>query len=133
MEACRIIGVLGLSLGGAVATEYARNNPELSCVINIDGGIYGEKLGMPISHPYLMLYSQENSDSNEIALNANKNPLIKSETIKDTKHMNYHDISFIYPILRLLKTVGKANPSKVINRRNQLIGDFISNVEATSA
>jgi dienelactone hydrolase len=128
-----ILGVLGFSLGGAVATEYSKQNTEISCAVNIDGGIYGEKLDLPITCPYLMLYSQQNSGSNDRSLITGGNTWIRSETIPDTKHLNFHDIASIYPILRLLKVVGKANPVDVLKRRNQLIADVVSNVETVGA
>ena len=128
-----IVGVLGLSLGGAVATEYSRQNTEIRCIVNMDGGIYGEKLDIPITCPYLMLYSQQNSGSNDLALNTDGNTWIRNETIPDTKHLNFHDIAAIYPILRLLKIVGKANPADVLTKRNQLIADFVSNVATVGA
>jgi dienelactone hydrolase len=124
-----ILGALGLSLGGAVATEYSKQNNDISCAVNIDGGIYGEMLDVPITCPYLMLYSQQNCDSNGLSLTTNGNAWIRNETIPDTKHLNFHDVASIYPILSLLKIVGKANPADVLQRRNQLISDFVSNVE----
>ena len=129
----QILGVLGLSLGGAVTTEYCKQNTDISCAVNIDGGIYGEKLDIPITCPYLMLYSQQNSGSNDLSLTTSGNSWMRNETIPDTKHSNFHDIAFIYPILRLLKVVGKANPADVLKRRNQLIAEFVSNVETVGA
>ena len=53
-----VVGVLGLSLGGSVATEYEKNHGPLPCVINMDGGLYGVHQGEPIGSNYLMLYSE---------------------------------------------------------------------------
>jgi len=128
-----IVGVLGFSLGGAVATEYSKQNTDIGCAVNIDGGIYGKKLDLPITCPYLMLYSQQNSGSNDRSLITSGNTWIRNETIPDTKHLNFHDIASIYPILRLLKVVGKADPADVLKRRNQLIADVVSNVETVGA
>jgi hypothetical protein len=80
-----------------------------------------------------MLYSQQNSGSNDRSLITSGNTWIRSETIPDTKHLNFHDIASIYPILRLLKVVGKANQVDVLKRRNQLIADVVSNVETVGA
>jgi dienelactone hydrolase len=127
-----ILGVLGFSLGGAVATEYSKQNTNISFAVNIDGGIYGKMLDLPITCPYLMLYSQQNSGSNDRSLITSGNTWIRNETIPDTKHLNFHDIASIYPILRLLKVVGKADPADVLKRRNQLIADVVSNVDTVS-
>jgi dienelactone hydrolase len=129
----KILGVLGFSLGGAVATEYSKQNTDISCAVNIDGGIYGEKSEIPITCPYLMLYSQQNSGSNDRSLITSGNEWIRNETIPDTKHLNFHDVASIYPILRLLKVVGKANPADVLKRRNKLIADVLSNIETVGA
>lgn len=123
-ERAKVVGVIGLSLGGAVATEYARTRP-VSCVVNMDGGIFGKQLDVQISQAYLMVYSQHNSGANDLVLGKHANRFVKTESIEDTKHLNLHDISFIYPVLKWLKVTGRANPAEVIRQRNRLVGDFV--------
>ena len=130
----RVIGAIGLSLGGAVATEYSRGTDnDVKCVVNMDGGIYGALLEKPINKPYLMLYSQHNSGINDRSLLSTDETKVTNETISGTKHLNYHDIAIVYPILKWLRIIGSANPMVVAERRNQLISSFISDVQELGA
>ena len=119
-------GAIGLSLGGAVATEYAKRSGEKpSCVVNMDGGIYGAEREKPIDTRCLMLYSQENDGSNDASLVASGGAEITRRTIAGTKHLNFHDIAAVYPALKWLGAIGSASPMAVINERNQSVSDFL--------
>ena len=48
---------VGLSVGGAVATELSKTDARCTAVVNMDGGLYGPHLEAPITVPYLMVYS----------------------------------------------------------------------------
>jgi Platelet-activating factor acetylhydrolase, isoform II len=125
-SATELIGVIGLSLGGAVATEYARQNSgRVSCVVNLDGGIYGSQLEKPIDTPYLMLYSHENDGTNDSSLATTDGVEITRKVIPDTKHLNFHDIAAVYPVLKWLGAIGSASPIAVVKERNQSISDFV--------
>ena len=120
------VGAIGLSLGGAVATEYAKRSGEKpSCVVNMDGGIYGAEREKPIDTRYLMLYSQENDGTNDACLAASGGTEITRRTIAGTKHLNFHDIAAVYPALKWLGVIGPANPMAVIDERNRSISDFL--------
>jgi dienelactone hydrolase len=48
----RIVGAVGLSLGGAVATEFSKaSGSRIQCVVNLDGGNYGELQDAPVRTP----------------------------------------------------------------------------------
>ena len=126
ISAASPVGAIGLSLGGAVATEYAkRARRKPSCVVNMDGGIYGAEREEPIATRYLMLYSQENDGSNDASLVASSGAEITRRTIAGTKHLNFHDIAAVYPALKWLRVIGSASPMAVINERNQSVSDFL--------
>lgn len=126
-EAVEVSGVLGLSLGGAVATEYSKRGAAgPKCVVNIDGGIYGTLLDQPIRGRYLMLYSEPNGDINAASLPGSDKTDVTTETFSGTKHLNFHDIAMIYPMLKWLRITGSAAPAVVIQRRNELIMEFVS-------
>ena len=121
-----VAGVIGLSLGGAVATEYARRNPAGDvCIVNMDGGIYGLQLEQPIATRYLMLYSEENNGNNARSLTATPGAAITNSVIPGTRHLNLHDIAAVYPALKWLGAIGSAHPATVIEKRNLLVSDFI--------
>lgn len=126
LSASAPVGAIGLSLGGAVATEYAKRSGEKpSCVVNMDGGIYGAEREKPIDTRYLMLYSQENDGTNEDCLAASGGAEITRRTIAGTKHLNFHDIAAVYPALKWLGAIGSASPMAVIDERNQSVSDFL--------
>ena len=120
------VAAIGLSLGGAVATEYSKRADEKPrCVVNMDGGIYGAEREKPIEARYLMLYSQENDGNNDAALAASRGAEITRRTIAATKHLNFHDIAAVYPALKWLGAIGSASPMAVINERNQSVSTFV--------
>ena len=130
--AAELVGAAGLSLGGAVATEYAKRSGSAGgCVVNIDGGIYGERRDQPIGQRYLMLYCEENRGSNDLSLRATDGIAITERVIPHTKHLNFHDIAAIYPALKWLRVIGSANPMAVVGERNRLISDFIGPARAS--
>lgn len=119
------VGLIGLSLGGAVATEFAKYDNRAKFVVNIDGGIYGTRLGQPITTLYLMMYSHANDGCNELSLFAEDPGFIRNSKIENTKHLNFHDISMIYPVFRWLGITGKAEPLDAIRLRNNHIIEFV--------
>jgi hypothetical protein len=120
----RLGGVCGLSLGGAVATEYAKRARSV-CVVNLDGGIYGEQRDKPIDQRYLMLYSEDAEGVNTLCLETTAGIEIATKVIPGTKHLNFHDIAAVYPMLRWLGVIGSANPVAVVKERNRLVSDFV--------
>lgn len=128
ISSTKVVGVLGLSLGGAVATEYSKRNSDgATCVANIDGGMYGTQSEKPISGRYLMLYSQQNSGTNDLSLTMTDRAAVTRKVIPGTKHLNFHDIAAVYPALRWLGATGSARPMAVVEERNRLVSDFVSN------
>lgn len=49
------IGVVGFSLGGAVAGEVSRRDPRITAGVNLDGWVYGEQSRDGVSCPFLVL------------------------------------------------------------------------------
>ncbi|HEX6996534.1 MAG TPA: acetylhydrolase [Gammaproteobacteria bacterium] len=123
------IAAIGLSIGGAVATELAkRSRDRTNGVVNIDGGMYGTLPDEPVEAPYLMLYSEENAGSNELSLAAAGGARITAATIPGTKHLNFHDIAAVHPWLKWLGALGSADPVAVVKERNRSIADFLSKI-----
>lgn len=119
------LAAIGLSLGGAVSMELAKREPRVVKVVNIDGGNFGESRNLPLTASCSMIYSEPNSNINEQIFSAWKNP-IESVTIGGAKHINFHDIALIFPLLlRLLGAVGKSNVKSVIGARNNLLTNFL--------
>ena len=124
-----LVAILGLSVGGAVATEYAkRNRGRINGIVNMDGGIYGGLLEEPVDASYLMLYSQENRGLNDLSLAAANGATITNAVISGTKHLNFHDIAAVYRKLKWLGALGSSDPAAVVQERNRSISDFLSRI-----
>jgi len=122
------IGLIGLSLGGAVGTEFAKADDRGAFVVNIDGGIYGMLLDLAVTSPYLMLYSHANDGCNAASLSSKHPAGLLCRTVENTKHLNFHEISMIYPALRWLRVIGTADPLATISLRNRYIIEFIRSI-----
>lgn len=112
-------------MGGAVSMELAKMDSRVIRSVNIDGGVFGKLRLEPSCTPSLMIYSDENEDTNELALAKDD---VSTATVAGSRHLNFHDISQVLPsILRLLCAVGKGNVQEIVEERNQLIEGFLSN------
>jgi dienelactone hydrolase len=87
------IGIVGFSLGGAVAAEAATLDPRFGAVVNIDGRHWGRALERGVSQPYLFI-GEELSMPSEADL-ASRNPNRRYNAIEDR-----HDYSQLARNLR---------------------------------
>jgi dienelactone hydrolase len=115
------IAMVGFSLGGAVATEFAANDGRVAAVVNLDGGFFGSGHSGLIAAPYLMMYSSESEGINDALLPKQA----RSITGPRIKHLNYHDIAMLMPFLRYAGILGKARAREFIEFRNREVCDFI--------
>lgn len=126
--------MIGLSVGGAVATEFSKiPGNEVRCVVNLDGGNYGERQDEPVGVPYLMLYSEANNRTNDVALSATRGVEVSTQFLPDTKHLNFHDIAAIYPVLKWIGAIGSADPVDTVRRRNDMVYNFVRGAAATAS
>ena len=118
------IGVLGFSLGGAVATEFSKKDERCATVVNIDGGLYGTQMEKPISVPYLMMNGDcgdcKDDWFNDLVL---KNAVVDVHilTMPQTKHLDFGDAKLIFPFQRWLGVLGKAPIREFLSKKNELI------------
>ena len=115
------VSLVGLSLGGAVATECAKSDQRTTSIVNLDGGLYGSRIGAPIPQPYLMMYSSASEGINDTLLPE----AARRVTPPGSKHLNYHDISALMPVLRLTGATGKTDAAAFIEYRNQQVREFL--------
>ncbi len=113
--------MVGFSLGGAIATEFAASDCRAAAIVNLDGGFFGSQQGELIAAPYLMMYSGESEGMNDALLPKQT----RSITGPLTKHLNYHDISMMMPFLRYAGILGRAHARDFIELRNHEICDFL--------
>lgn len=115
---------VGLSLGGAVATEICKTDRRCSAVVNLDGGIFGSNIDAPAGKPYLMLYSERNEGGNDFLKNASDSSF-EDHTISGADHFNFHDATIMLPGLKWIGLLGKIDGDKMIAERNRLVRDYL--------
>lgn len=117
---------VGLSLGGAVSMELAKINSQVSNVVNIDGGVFGNLREQPLEVPCSMVYSESNNGINDLALLESADN-VDAVVVEDSKHLNFHDISLLFPrLLKLLGAIGNSDSISITEIRNSLVKEFIS-------
>lgn len=127
--------LMGLSLGGAVATEVARQEPRCAGVVNLDGGLYGSDVDAPVGVPYLMIYSARGEGSNDLLLNNPGAPLTVT-TLPGTTHLNLHDTAWVIPLTmrgdrrqrERARTLAARRPeaAQALAERNRLCEEFVT-------
>ncbi|WP_027661418.1 alpha/beta hydrolase [Salinispora fenicalii] len=120
----RPIATMGLSLGGAVASELSKIDNRCTAAINIDGGLYSERPHDPLSVPYLMIYSELNSGSNDFARDIAQAEFHEM-TVPGAKHLDFHDATVVLPILRWLGHLGDASGIEIARWKNSQIQQFL--------
>lgn len=118
------VGLLGLSLGGAVATEFCRTNRLCGAAVNMDGGIFGADIQAPVSVPYLMLYSDSNEGGNDF-LKAASGESFGDRAIAGARHADFHDASSVIPALRWFGLLGPIGGEEMNRRKNRYVREFL--------
>ncbi|MFY1671312.1 acetylhydrolase [Plantactinospora sp. WMMB334] len=118
------VAAIGLSLGGAVASELSKADERCAAVVNIDGELYGELLQEPLTSPYLMIYSELNSGGNDIARQAAQ-ATFHEVTAFGAKHLDFHDASVVLPLLRWLGQLGSGSGAQITAWKNEQIRRFL--------
>lgn len=120
----RPIAAMGLSLGGAVVSELSKIDDRCTAVINIDGGLYGERLDDSFSVPYLMIYSELNAGSNDVARDTARAEF-HEVTAPGAQHLDFHDATVVLPILRWSGQLGNVSGIGVARWKNGQIRQFL--------
>ncbi len=115
------VHLVGYSLGGAVATQVAGSGRRATCVVNIDGGLYGSSDASALRVPYLMMYSARNEAINDELLPKQATRI----AAPGTHHLNYHDVAGLVPPLRWIRAVGPTDPIAALHWRNQTVAGFL--------
>ena len=87
------IGISGHSQGGAVAYKACLTDPEYTCGINIDGGLFGEHNGMTMNKPFMQLSCEDNENVVTKGYLNHSKPAYKV-LFRGMKHMGFADIKF---------------------------------------
>ena len=87
------IGIAGHSQGGAVAYKTCLTDPEYTCGINIDGGLFGDTQGMIMNKPFMQLSCKDNENIVTKGYLNHTKPAYKV-LFRDMKHMGFADIKY---------------------------------------
>ena len=137
------IGLFGHSMGGATSVTAGRRS-DVSAVIDLDGTMFGEVLGVengeeicstePYTTPILDVRNQSHQESCEEALRLKKdyvnNVIIdnasdgRSTYFKGSGHMNFTDLPLISPFIAGALGTGDADPEVCIDQVNALVLEF---------
>ena len=114
------IGATGHSLGGATAYYLCHHEKEITCGINIDGGVFGDYDGLIMKKPFLQICCKENYNVETRSLIATEAP-VQCEIFEDMKHMGFTDAKFYIPFKSL---AGKMPPLEMYERLSKLHLEF---------
>jgi dienelactone hydrolase len=118
----RGVHLAGFSLGGAVAIEVALHEPCIRSVVNIDGGTQGSIDATALQPPCLMLYSEDNAGMNDALLPA----ATDRQVLPGTRHLNFHDVAGLLPVLRFTPALGTSDPLATLRERNLRVCRFLA-------
>ncbi|PIZ99575.1 MAG: hypothetical protein COX77_01135 [Candidatus Komeilibacteria bacterium CG_4_10_14_0_2_um_filter_37_10] len=118
------LGILGHSMGGAVAGQVCLTDNRFKAGVNMDGFQWGGVISGEIQQPFMTMYSEPFSGVNDFIINQFKNKLFLV-TISGSKHMNFDDNQIIMPSTKFIGMTGKidANTMKQINN-NYILSFF---------
>ena len=140
------IGLMGHSMGGATSVELGRERSDVSAVIDLDGTMLGEYLGVdngelilnenPYPVPVLEFNNWESYTDREQYLEQGgrypNDEVIRhaadgfSTTIRDTKHMDFTDLPMFSPFLGDMLGSGERSTEETMTTVNSLVLSFFN-------
>ena len=87
------IGISGHSNGGATAYKVCLTDPEYTCGINIDGGLFGDHKGMTMNKPFMQLSCKANENVVTKGYINHTKPAYKV-LFRDMSHMGFSDMKY---------------------------------------
>ena len=140
------IGLMGHSMGGATAVELGRERNDINAVIDLDGTMLGEYLGVengemlvrddPYTVPVLDLNNWESYNNNEEYI-ARGFPYPNVEVvghaadgfsvgIRDSRHMDFTDLPLLSPFLGKMLGSGERSTEETMTIVNSLVLSFFN-------
>ena len=140
------IGLMGHSMGGATSVQVGRERDDISAVIDLDGTMLGEYLGVedgdyvinaePYTVPLLEFANWEQYNErkeypslgyvypNEVLLSHGKECCYV--TVRDTLHMDFTDLPLLSPTLGNMFGSGARDNAETMTIVNGLVRDFFN-------
>lgn len=114
VDLSRGIGVTGHSFGGAAAYYHCLYDDEVTCGVNIDGGLFGD-YDREVNHKPFMQIVGGNLNVVTRSLLYHDRP-VHLLVFKDTKHFGFCDMKLLS---RNVKRTGKSDPVKTMDTLNE--------------
>ncbi|MCR5847053.1 MAG: hypothetical protein K6G75_02885 [Lachnospiraceae bacterium] len=102
------VGVSGHSFGGNTAYALCARNPDFTCGINLDGGLFGEYNDDIQTRPFMQLSCSDNERVVTRVYLRHTKPVYKV-LFNDMRHMGFADAKHMIP---MKSVVGKLDPDK---------------------
>lgn len=90
------VAATGHSFGGAIAYYLCQTSPEITCGLNIDGGLFGEYEGMTMTKPFFQICSEDNYSVETKPMLDKTEPAYYATFLK-IKHIGFADCKFYVP------------------------------------
>ena len=140
------IGLMGHSMGGAASVQVGRERDDISAVIDLDGTMLGEYLGVengdyivnaePYTVPLLEFANWEQYNDRKEYLSLGyvyPNEVLLSNagecyyvTVRDTQHMDFTDLPLLSPVLGKMLGSGERDTVETMTIVNGLVRDFFN-------
>lgn len=117
------IGVMGMSIGGAVAAEFAKADGRIKAGINMDGLQYGARNEEGLTVPFMMIYSEDGTGTNDF-LGLNSTEDFHEITFLTTRHADFTDMNVIWPVMRMYGQLGDIPGDRMIQLTNDVVLNF---------
>lgn len=122
MDSSRI-GIMGMSIGGATATEVSKADDRIKAGINVDGLQYGIRNNEDLEVPFMMIYSKDGMGTNEFLIQNSKDDF-HEYTFVNARHADFTDMTIIWPIMRIYGQLGDIRGERMTILTNKVILNF---------
>jgi dienelactone hydrolase len=114
------LGIVGHSMGGAVAGQTCLVDERFKAGVNLDGFQWGDVAEGEITQPFMIMYSEMFADANDYILDRFASSLYVV-TIHGSTHMNFEDAPLVLPITRIMGMAGSISPPRMM----QIVNDYL--------
>ena len=121
----RRIGIMGMSVGGATATEVCKTDRRCVVGINVDGLQYGHTNSLPLTVPFLMMTSEDGAGLNEFLMLQSKNDYFEFH-IKSSRHGNFTDFNYVWPFMKMTGQLGTIPKERMNDILNNVVLNFFN-------
>jgi len=114
------LGIIGHSMGGAVAGQVCLVDGRFKAGVNLDGFQWGDVVEGEITQPFMIMYSEMFAGANDYILDrfAKSLYLVK---LDGSTHMNFEDAPIMLPITRIMGMAGPIAPTRMM----QIVNDYL--------